>query len=501
MEQQEINNTTTRMDWNTKRREPIRGVSFYGMLWLILSVLSVSIIIIISVAMFVAVSSTYKTEVAKELKEQSLYIEMDVASETPRSFDGNHSEYIRYLSTQYDANIFVVDRDGDVVYPFIPDFSAGESVEVDDYSQELAKLREELEKSTEIYALYEWDNAYIYGKAITLMGGGDSEFYLYIEKPLEFIQNAFEQIVVRMVSMAVILSILALAISSVLAAWVVKPITAITEKANMLAEGNFSVEFRGKAYSREIAELAQTLDFARKEISKTDELQKELIANISHDFKTPLTMVKAYAAMIMEISGEVKEKRDKHAQVIMEEADRLTALVTDLLDLSKLRAGVQLNKQTTVDMSSYAQEVIERFTYLQETQGYCFQVDVDADLYTTAEEVAMGQVLYNLIGNAINYTGADKTVYISLKKTTEDTFRFAVRDTGKGIKEEDLQTIWDRYYRASEMHKRPVKGTGLGLSIVKAVLLRHDLNFGVESELGKGSTFFVDFPLLGEEEG
>ena len=106
--------------------------------------------------------------------------------------------------------------------------------------------------------------------------------------------------------------------------------------------------------------------------------------------------------------------------------------------------------------------------------------------------------MYNLIGNAVNYTGEDKTVFVSLKKENQTAFRFSVRDTGSGIKSEELSSVWDRYYRSSETHKRPVKGTGLGLSIVKTVLQRHDFLFGVDSRVGEGSTFFVVFPLLDE---
>ena len=199
--------------------------------------------------------------------------------------------------------------------------------------------------------------------------------------------------------------------------------------------------------------------------------------------------------MIMEISGEVKEKRDKHAQVIIDEADRLASLVTDVLDLSKLRSGIQELNVDTLNISVYLREIIERFAYFQDEQGYVLETDIDDNLFADVDELKIGQVLYNLIGNAVNYTGEDKTVYVALKKLDEGSFRFSVRDTGKGIEKEELEAIWDRYYRSSETHKRPVRGTGLGLSIVKAVLVRHDLEFGVESEVGKGSMFFVDFPI------
>ena len=146
-------------------------------------------------------------------------------------------------------------------------------------------------------------------------------------------------------------------------------------------------------------------------------------------------------------------------------------------------------------MSAYLEEILGRFDYLKDEKEYRFETDIEKDLYTVADKVKIGQALYNLIGNAVNYTGEDKRVLISLKREGE-LFRFAVTDTGKGIKPEELGDIWDRYYRSSESHKRPVQGTGLGLSIVKTVLERHGFHFGVESEVGKGSTFFVLFPFM-----
>ena len=104
------------------------------------------------------------------------------------------------------------------------------------------------------------------------------------------------------------------------------------------------------------------------------------------------------------------------------------------------------------------------------------------------------QVVYNLVGNAVNYTGEDKKIAVGLHRAEKGVLRFTVTDTGKGIPEEARATIWDRYYRSAETHKRPIKGTGLGLSIVKTVLLKHGFKFGVDSEVGKGSTFYVLFP-------
>jgi signal transduction histidine kinase len=151
---------------------------------------------------------------------------------------------------------------------------------------------------------------------------------------------------------------------------------------------------------------------------------------------------------------------------------------------------------TEMDMSTTVSAILSKFSYLAVESGYAFETDVENDLYTRGDEVKLEQVLYNLIGNAVNYTGDDKKVFVRLKRTGENVFRFSVQDTGEGIAEEELAVIWDRYCRSATTHKRPVKGTGLGLSIVKTVLQLHGFAFGVDSEKGKGSTFWVDFPLI-----
>ena len=247
-----------------------------------------------------------------------------------------------------------------------------------------------------------------------------------------------------------------------------------------------------------MGELAAGLNDMRDELSRSSQMQKELIANVSHDMKTPLTMIKAYASMIQEISGDNKEKRQMHTKVIIDEADRLTTLVNDILNLSKIQAGMDTLQLSVFNFSEFIYSIIQKFEYLQETQNYIFETDIESDLYIEADRGKIGQVVYNLIGNAVTYTGEDKKIFVSLKREKQ-LLHFRVRDTGKGIPENEIAAIWDRYYRSSEAHKRPIQGTGLGLSIVKTICEKHKLHFGVDSEVGKGSTFYVDFPLCEED--
>jgi signal transduction histidine kinase len=202
-------------------------------------------------------------------------------------------------------------------------------------------------------------------------------------------------------------------------------------------------------------------------------------------------MVKAYAEMIRDLSGDNPAKRSEHVNIIIEESDRLAALVNDILDLSKLESGSEGLNLSKFSITKKIHEIMGRYTLLSEQQGYSFYVNAETDFETEADIIKIEQVLYNLINNAVNYTGENKNVYINLLIKDKDTARIEITDTGKGIEPDLLPLIFDRYYRA-EKNKREVIGTGLGLSIVKQILKRHNFKFGVRSELGAGSTFWFE---------
>ena len=476
---------------NYRRKQ--RSTSIYFLIWALFSALSLLIVFMLGFSQQFLLRKSYKEEASRDVHEKGQKIQTAILQGPPDWVGGNFNGYLRWLSKEYDVSVFILGENGQVLFPTEPNFdqSNPEVEQLGNYSKELNTLKKRLENEGKKYTVYEGNGAYVYGAKIGLYE--DTGTYLYITRSLALMETVLSNMKSRLILIAVFVFVLSFAVSSAVSGWLTKPIREMTQKANSLAKGDFNVDFSGADYGREMVELAEMLNFARDELSKTDRMQKELIANVSHDFKTPLTMIKGYASMIMEISGGIPEKRNKHAQVIVDEADRLSSLVSDVLDLSKMRSGLEELKKNEVDMSTYLYEVLGRFTYLKETRGYTFVTEIEEELYTQADELKIGQVLYNLIGNAVNYTGADKRVKILLKREGE-FIRFAVTDTGKGIKEEEIATIWDRYYRSSEMHKRPVQGTGLGLSIVKTILEKHGFAFGVESEVGKGSTFFVLFP-------
>lgn len=284
---------------------------------------------------------------------------------------------------------------------------------------------------------------------------------------------------------------------SVAVAWFVSrkltmPIRKFSLQAQELAKGDFNVKFEQTGYN-ELNDLADTLNYATEEMGKTEEFRREFIANVSHDLRTPLTMIKAYAEMIRDISGKNDEKRTQHAQTIINEADRLNSLVADIQNLSKLQAGTDVIKKDLFDLSELCDRTVKQFSVMHEKFGYILKTDIAPDITAYGDEKKIEQVLYNLLGNAVNYTGEDKKVMVSLK-TENDLAVVSITDTGKGIAPEEIKNVWDRYYRINQ-HKRNVVGSGLGLSIVKNIFILHGAQYGIDSEINKGSTFWFKLPL------
>ena len=223
---------------------------------------------------------------------------------------------------------------------------------------------------------------------------------------------------------------------------------------------------------------------------------RDLMANVSHDLRTPLTMVKSYAEMIRDLSGDIEEKRNEHLKVIIDESDRLNALVNDILTLSAVQAGtLELKKQVFSVRDAFV-SILKPYEILKD-DGYGIQFNCRTDVLVKGDRERIKQVIANLVSNSVKYCGADKKVFINVKWWGQKVHCEFV-DHGEGIKPEELSQIWERHYKSSSNHVRPTKGSGIGLSIVKEILLAHGARFGVESKVGRGTTFWFELDVATE---
>lgn len=246
-----------------------------------------------------------------------------------------------------------------------------------------------------------------------------------LETEITPVDSTVETLKVQLLCLTLVMAVLGLGLALFIARRIARPLAAINQSAKKLGEGDYAIRFEG-AGTREAAELAQTLNYAAGELSKVDELRRELLANVSHDLRTPLTMIEGYAEVM---PGPCRGEHPENVQIIIDETQRLTNLVNDLLDLSKLEAGVVPLDKTRFNLTDSIRRTLQRYDKLAD---YRFPFYADRDVFVTADELRISQVVYNLVNNAITYAGADKT--ITLRQTVGDGMvRISVTDTGEGI--------------------------------------------------------------------
>lgn len=319
----------------------------------------------------------------------------------------------------------------------------------------------------------------------------DTDLVVIQRAKLEPMSALIETIRVQVIFTTVVLMIFSVIMVIIMSRMITKPIIRINEEAKNLGKGKYKVEFSGDSY-REICELSDTLNYAATELSKNDDLQKELISNISHDLRTPLTMIRGYSELMRDIPGE---NTPENFQVIIDETTRLAELVNGMLDLSRIQSGARVPEKKIFCLTEVIRATLTRYEKLVLEDGYKIEFECSDEAVVFADQTMILQVVYNFINNAINYTGEDKYIKVT-QEILENKVRISVIDTGEGILKEDIPYIWDRYYKVDKVHRRATVGTGLGLSIAKDVLEIHNATYGVESKLKEGSTFWFELDLV-----
>ena len=334
----------------------------------------------------------------------------------------------------------------------------------------------------------------LYGKKIS---SNLSNYYLVLNTPLEPVASYIDFIMSQYMFVAIAVIGVAIIIAFFLARRITKPIVQMKKEANKLAEGDYNANFKADSYS-EINDLANTLDDATNKLSKVDELRKDLVANVSHDIKTPLTVIKSYAEMIQDISGDDPEKRKEHLDVILKETDYLNRLVSDMQEYSKMQAGlIELNK-TNFDLKDCVNSVVVLLQKLIDEKHIKLKKKL-VSVIVYADEMKMSQVVYNFLSNAIKHSKDGGRIEIRMSDS-EESIKVEVIDNGDGISEDALPYIWDRYYKIDKSFKRNENSTGLGLAIAKAILEAHKAKYGVQSKPNEGSNFYFELTKDYEED-
>lgn len=305
--------------------------------------------------------------------------------------------------------------------------------------------------------------------------------------PMEQIVAQRENILIVVILIFLVLLLLSLGILLLFSLSVYRPLKKITQGANEYAQGNLKHNIPVNS-DDEMGYLATTLNYMSNELDKMGEYQKKFVANVSHDFRSPLTSIKGFIEAIMD--GTIPhEMQDRYLKIVVDETERLDKLTRSLLTLDKLDSKGHPLHMTSFDINSIIKNTAASFEALCHNKRITIEVHLQGEqLFVTADMQQIQQVLYNLIDNAIKFSHNDSIIKVDTSEKYDTVF-VSVKDTGIGIPKESISKIWDRFYKQDTSRGKDRKGTGLGLSIVKEIINAHDQNIDVISTEGVGTEF------------
>ena len=334
------------------------------------------------------------------------------------------------------------------------------------------------------------DDIYVYGRLIDFYGS-DEKAVLYVGTTLNAVGSTARIIRIQLIWVTLLSIIIAFVLALFMSKSFSKPVSQLNEKAHKLGEKDNDAEF-SEGFCTELDELNKTLDTTSEKLKKNREFQNELLANVSHDLRTPLTMIKGYAEMIRDISREDEKQCAEDVAVIVEETDRLTALVNEILEYSELQMSDSEAVMNDVDLSETVASVADSFDKLYSKDGYVFERNITDDIHIKGNISRLKRAIYNLLDNAVRHAGEDKWIGITLR-TDNDKAIIEISDHDSGIAPEELEHIWDRYYTKRQRSGKGV--SGLGLAIVKQIVSQHNGVCKAESEVGAGSVFSIELSI------
>lgn len=439
--------------------------------------------------------ATFSSEITNQylLKQhsESLY---DEANKIASSYSGMYHGKNMNVSSSYpelvnqagylNAQIWIVERQGKIV---------ADSAAVDKEGKIIENF-DPTSMGNKPYSIGNYYNQFSYDVLSVhapITGNYTTYGYVVIHLPLSFLQMERDGILnIVYISAAVVFG-LSLIILLVFTKNVYFPLKKITAGANEYAQGNLTHHIAVNTRD-EMGYLAATLNYMSSELGKMEEYQKNFIANVSHDFRSPLTSIKGYLEAILD--GTIPpEMQVKYLNRVISETERLNKLTQGMLTLNSLDSKGYLNR-TNFDINRVIKDTAASF------EGTCTDKNITFDL-TFSDSIQMvyadlgkiQQVLYNLIDNAIKFSHADSTIYIQASGKYEKIF-ISIKDKGIGIPKDSIKKIWERFYKTDVSRGKDKKGTGLGLAIVREVIQSHGENIDVVSTEGVGSEFIFSLP-------
>ena len=386
------------------------------------------------------------------------------------------------IETQLDAAVWFVSKDGKVIlsaqsgnYPSAPD-------SIKDFDP--AESGSNRSQTGDYHGYFDND---VITVTVPVTYGYSPKGYLLIHQYTSVVDTMTDTLMRGVYITFIVIFLLSFIILLAFHFLVYRPLHKITEAATQYASGNLEYEIPVTTED-EMGYLSASLNYMSSQLRDMEDYQKKFVANVSHDFRSPLTSIKGYVEAMTD--GTIPpELHEKYLKIILFETERLTDLTQDLLTLNEFDRNEMILDKTEFDIQQMIKNTAASF------EGTCTSKRISIELLLLAGNILVyadrrkiQQVLYNLIDNAIKFSGNDSSITIEVTEKNEKVF-VSVKDTGMGIPKKELNKIWERFYKSDLSRGRDKKGTGLGLAIVKEAIQAHDEHINVISTEGVGTEF------------
>lgn len=473
----------------TKQKEQ-KKLPFISLRWILLGAYLVAGIVpllLLASTMLHSVQGYFVEERKKELLSQANVISGQVTSSGFLYHDENRSdleEGILKTSQDEDYRVLILDDSCTVIYDTGYE-DVGKTFLLPEVIQALQdKDTAKEQKDGTVYA------------AASIVGAGNSRVgVVLIADGLTDVRSIIGDIGKEAYLLLGALVFLVLVMMIVISKVFTEPVKSLIGIIQRMSEGHFEqrVKVSGKVHN-EIVDLAIACNQMADQLEKVESTRQQFVSNVSHELKTPLSSVKVLSESILLQEDVPKEMYVEFLHDINSEVDRMTAIINDLLTLVKLdQKEIPLNFQET-DLNHMMEDIIKRLQPLADAKGVSLQWEAQKEVHADADEMKLSLAISNLVDNAVKYTPEEGTVKVSLDADHQNVF-ISVADTGIGIPEDEVNRIFERFYRVDKTRDRETGGTGLGLSITHSTIMMHKGSIKVNSKEEEGTTILVRIPL------
>ncbi|MCT4545318.1 MAG: ATP-binding protein [Vallitalea sp.] len=444
---------------------------------IVISLITVIVIIIIS---NIGIHYYFVDYVMKQnkLNDKEIITYVNNSIENDGVLDSRELMYLKQQAHFKDVELVLLNKDREVIFISSMGMGKGKGMGVNiihenPYKEDYTYIEESISYKKQVVAYL---NIGHYKNIITAKEDNDFIYTINILYAISFI-------------IAVLLAII---LSSYLSKRLTKPIIEINNSTHNISKGNYKQVKLIKTDTKELSELANSIKELARQLSEQEELRKRLSNDISHELRSPLAVLRSQIEALMD--GVLEPSPERLAK-LNDEIVRMTKLINDLNELSVVESEYLRLNMAKVDIKEELSAVIDSFIPLMESKNIKMEKKLDSHVFIQGDKDRLKQIFVNLLTNAYKYTNEGGEIIISLRKK-DDKAIISFKDSGIGIKEEDLSYIFQRFYRGDESRSRKTGGAGIGLSIVKELVKAHNGIITVDSELGKGSVFNIVFETM-----